>query len=82
VVARETVTTIVVAVHSRNASIAAVDDLAERLEGDLQSLMRFDSINLGYILAGKTIDGAAFFDRMVDENWDEAAAVAGLPRQG
>jgi hypothetical protein len=73
VVEREAMLTLTAADGGRDAAIAVVNDLADRMERNIEALYACGSINIRYIIAGQPLDNGAFFARFVDENWIEAA---------
>jgi hypothetical protein len=75
VVIRDTMTTLVVPDDSREAAIAVLEDLATRMERDLNALICCETISLHFVQNGKPLGATAFFNRFVDNNWTEAVPV-------
>jgi len=73
VVARDAMVTVPVADDSRSAALAALEDLAGRMERDLDALYRCGAINFRFVCNGIDLDQTEFFGRFVRENWVEAA---------
>jgi hypothetical protein len=71
-VAREAMVTLIVADDSRGAAIAVLDDLAVRMERDLESMILCDSIHVRLLRNGNDLDFGAFCDRFVQNGWREA----------